>query len=148
MTVHSLFSHPKPSCIRNQHILKSASYYNVSFPLFAERVDTLWGNSYEQIKFSVNSKVRTYCLHMYVCVYRYLHLLWSCVQSRQMVEVNLDAVKHGGPHLQHHPANKSTQEKIVGEEMYRSKDGWKKKIIYDWRYGGEGDNVHMEIIDR
>lgn len=46
---------------------------------------------------------------MYECVYRYLHLLWGSLQSCQLVEVNLNVVKHWRKYLQHQPAYKSSQ---------------------------------------
>lgn len=45
------------------------------------------------------------------------------MQSRQMAEVNLNTAKHGGKHLQHHPAQESSQETIVGGERYRKRRG-------------------------
>lgn len=64
-----------------------------------------------------------------VCVLRYLHLLRGSVQSRQMVEVNLNIVKYGSKHLQHHPAHESSQERI--EDGGRKKEEEKNLMTLD-----------------
>lgn len=56
-------------------------------------------------------KQKTFHWNMYEDVHRYLHLLWGSLQRRQLVEVDLNVVKHRCKHLQHQPADKSGQKR-------------------------------------
>lgn len=51
-----------------------------------------------------------------------------------MVEVNLNIAEHGGKHLQHHPAHKSSHERTKDRVIQRRKEikmSRKKTIILD-----------------